>query len=205
LIIWLAQYYEIKVNIYNKKTNLNLSKMIDLYYKRNYGVNNSFFEKIAMIGAILGRGTEKQIKALSKFGKDYGMMLQIINDIGDFVPPRLNAGTEEKLSDDTYSDIKHGKLTLPIIYSLTHGSKKENKIIIEALTTSNINEDKLIKVTKLLLKNGSIDFSKKTALDFITNGKKHLRIFSKGKRTPLSTMEVIAWTNRYYKALKRLS
>ncbi|MFH1358909.1 MAG: polyprenyl synthetase family protein [archaeon] len=202
-ICYIGQFYEVSYNIYKPSMKLEFDHLLKLYYKRNYGVNNSFFEKIGMIGAILGSGTEKQIEALASFGKNYGMMLQIINDIGDFVPPKLNTGTEEKLSEDAYSDIKHGKLTLPIIYSLTHKSKEENKIIIESLSNPNIDKDKLIKVTKILMKNGSIDFSKKIALDFINQGKNYLKIFPKEKRMPLSTMEVIAWTNRYYKALSK--
>ena len=196
-IFYIGQFFEVSYNIYKPSIKLDFENSLQLYYKRDYGVNNSFFEKIGMIGAILGVGTKKQVEALANFGKDYGMMLQIINDIGDFVPPKDNLGTEEKLSEDAYSDIKHGKLTLPIIYSLTHGDKEENKIVIEALTNPNIEDNKLLEVTKVLVNNGSIDFSKKTALDFITRGKKHLKIFPKEKRMVLSTMEVIAWTNRY--------
>lgn len=202
-IFYIGQFFEVSYNIYKPSLKLDFDDLLQLYYKRDYGVNNSFFEKIGMIGAILGEGTKKQVETLANFGKDYGMMLQIINDIGDFVPPKYNLGTEEKLPEDAYSDIKHGKLTLPIIYSLTHGSKEDNKLVIEALTNPNIEDHKLIEVTKTLVRNGSIDFSKKTALDFITQGKKHLKIFSKEKRTALSTMEVIAWTNRYYKALSK--
>jgi len=202
-IFYIGQFFEVSHNIYSPLIKLDFEYLLNLYYKRNYGVNNSFFEKIGIIGATLGKGTKIQIEALANFGKDYGMMLQIINDIGDFVPPKYNLGTEEKLPEDAYSDIKHGKLTLPIIYSLTHGNKKDNQIVVEALTNPELKKSKLIGVTKILVKNGSIAYSQKMALNFIIRGKKHLRIFSKEKRTPLSTMEVIAWTNRYYKALSK--
>ena len=177
--------------------------MLDLYYRRNYGVNNSFFEKIAIIGATLGRGTKKQIEVLTNFGKSYGMTLQIINDIGDFVPPKYNLGTEEKLPEDAYSDIKHGKLTLPIIYCLINGTNEEKEQVIEALTNKNINEDKLLEVTRILVNNGSIDFAKKTALDFSKKAKSYLEIFPKEKRSLFEELCFIAYTNRYYKALRK--
>jgi geranylgeranyl pyrophosphate synthase len=199
---YIGQFFEIELNIYNSKTKLNWKELIDLYYKRNYGVNNSFFEKIGTIGAILGEGTKKQIKSLSEFGKNYGMMLQIINDIGDFVPAKYNDGTEEKLPEDAHSDIRHGKLTLPIIYTLT--KDKENKeIIIEALNNKKIKRTDLVKVTKILINNGSIDFSKKVAMDFMNEAKKSIQNFPIEKRRFLSSMGVMAWTNRYYKALER--
>ena len=202
-IFYIGQFFEVSHNIYSRSIKLDFEYLLNFYYKRNYGVNNSFFEKIGIIGAILGNGTKIQIEALANFGKDYGMMLQIINDIGDFVPPQYNLGTEEKLPEDAYSDIKHRKLTLPIIYSLTHGDKKDNQIIVEALMNHGLEKNKLIEITKILVRNGSIDYCKKTALNFIIKGKKYLRIFSKEKRMPLSAMEVIAWTNRYYKALSK--
>jgi len=202
-IFYIGQFFEVSYNIYKPSLKLDFDKLLQLYYKRDYGVNNSFFEKLAMIGAILGKGTKKQVEALANFGKDYGMMLQIINDIGDFVPPKYNLGTEEKLPEDAYSDIKHGKLTFPIIYSLTHGNKEENKLVIEALTNPNIEDTKLIEVTKILVKNGSIDFSKKTALDFVRKAKSYLKIFPKDKKGLFEEMCFVSFTNRYYKALSK--
>jgi geranylgeranyl pyrophosphate synthase len=201
-IFYIGQFFEIEWNIYNSKTKIDWEELMDLYYKRNYGVNNSFFEKIGIIGAILGGGTEKQIKSLSEFGKNYGMMLQIINDIGDFVPQDENRGTEEKLSEDAHSDLIHGKLTLPIIYTLTKDNKNK-ETIIEALNNRKYKKSDLVKVTKILLKNGSIDFSEKVAMDFMKKAKKSIENFPTEKRKFLSTMGVIAWTNRYYKALEQ--
>jgi len=200
-IFYIGQYFEISANLY-PKVNLAWKEMIDLYYKRNYGVNNSFFEKIALIGAILGNGTKEQINALGEFGKNYGMVMQIINDIGDFVPPKYNAGTEEKLPEDAYSDIKHKKLTLPLIYTLIKGSESNKTEIKRILERDNPSEEELIKVTELLVNNGSISFSQKIARDFMEKAKKAINIFSKEERDPLSTMGVISWSNRYYKALK---
>lgn len=202
-IFYIGQFFEVSHNIYRSSIKVDFNHLLKLYYKRNYGVNNSFFEKIGIIGAILGGGTKKQVDALGQFGKNYGMMLQIINDIGDFVPPKYNLGTEEKLPEDAHSDIKHGKLTLPIIYSLVHGNEKENKIIIEALKNSNLEDNKFIEVTKVLVKNGSIDFSKKTALDFVKKAKNSLKIFPEEKRELIAGLCFMAYTNRYYKALQK--
>jgi geranylgeranyl pyrophosphate synthase len=163
---YIGEYIDINEIIYKPSMRINFDELLRLYYERNYKINDFFFEKIASIGAILGGGTEKEIKALANFGKNYGTMLQIINDISDFVPPEYNPGTEEKLPEDAYSDIKHGKLTLPIIYSLAYGSEEENKIIIEALTNPDIENNKLLKITEILVNNNSIDFSKKNSPSF---------------------------------------
>ncbi|MDD5341675.1 MAG: polyprenyl synthetase family protein [Patescibacteria group bacterium] len=202
-IFLIGQYIEVYSHIYSKDTKINFNKLMAVYYKRDDYVNNSFFEKIGIIGGILGRGTKKQIEALTNFGRNYGMMLQIINDIGDFVPPEYNLGTEEKLPQDAYSDIRHGKLTIPIIYCLTHGSSDEIKLVKEALTNKNIESKKLIEVTNILVNNGSIDFAKQTAHDYASKAKKYLKIFPTKVQDLIGEMCFMAYSNRYYKELQK--
>lgn len=202
-IFHIGQYIEVYEHIYSKDTEINFNKLMEVYYKRDDYVNNSFFEKIGIIGGILGKGTAKQIEALAKFGRNYGMMMQIINDIGDFVPPEYNLGTEEKLPQDAYSDIRHGKLTIPIIYCLTHGSANEIKLVKEALTNKNIELKKIVEVTKALVNNGSIDFAKQTAHEYASKAKKYLKIFSAKDQDLIGGMCFMAYSNRYYKDLQK--
>ena len=199
-IFYIGQFIEVNENLYNPKYELNWDSAMRLYYRRNYEVNNSFFEKIGVIGSILGKGTKKEIEALAGFGKNYGMALQIINDIGDFVPPEQNLGTEEKLPEDAYSDIKHKKLTLPVIYTLINGSDNDKKLIVKILS-GNFSNDNLNEVTKILTNNGSVDYSKKTALDFTHKAKSYLRVFSVKYQTILEELCFVAYSNRYYKTL----
>ncbi|OGN31703.1 MAG: hypothetical protein A3J01_02285 [Candidatus Yanofskybacteria bacterium RIFCSPLOWO2_02_FULL_45_18] len=200
---YIGQFFEIEKNVYSDTIELDWDKMLELYYKRNYGVNNSYFEKIAIIGSILGDGTKKQISALSEFAKNYGMAIQIINDIGDFVPPEHNLGTEEKLSEDAYSDIRHGKFTLPIIYTLIKGKDEERKLLIRALKNQ-ATTDELLDITKIVVNNGAIDYTKKIVSDFVKKAKSHLSFFSDQKIKDLfDEMCFISYSNRYYKELNK--
>ncbi|MFH1759135.1 MAG: polyprenyl synthetase family protein [Patescibacteria group bacterium] len=203
-VLYIGQFLDINVNLYKPKMNFNFDKMLNLYYRTNDGFNNSFFEKLAMIGGILGNGTERQIKALGNFGRNYGMALQIINDIGDFVPPEDNAGTDEKIPDDSYSDIKHRKLTLPIIYTLTKGSNEEREIIIKVLEKgkrATIKE--LRKITEILVNNGAIAYSQNIVRDFIHKAKSCLSVFKEKDRNLIEGVCFIGYSNRYYKALRK--
>lgn len=202
-IFYIGQFFEIDKNLYSDNTELDRDKMLELYYKRNYGVNNSYFEKIAIIGSILGGGTKKQVNALSEFGKNYGMALQMINDIGDFVPPEHNLGTEEKLPEDAYSDIKHGKLTLPVIYTLAKGKDEEKKLLIKALKNQAMPSE-LLDITKILVNNGAINYSRKIVLDFVKKAKSYLSIFDQNSKDLFDEMCFVAYTNRYYKELDKL-
>jgi geranylgeranyl pyrophosphate synthase len=202
-VMYIGQFFEIEKNLYSDNIELDFDKMLELYYKRNYGVNGSYFEKIAITGGIFGGGTEKQINALSEFSKNFGMVQQIINDIGDFVPPEHNLGTEEKLPEDAYSDIKHGKLMLPVIYTLVKGRDKEKTLLIKALKNQ-ATPAELLDITKIIVNNGAISYSRKIVLDFVKKAKSYLSIFDSETKDLFEGMCFVAYTHRYYKELDKL-
>jgi geranylgeranyl pyrophosphate synthase/predicted secreted hydrolase len=66
---------------------------------------------MARVGAILGGGTELQIEALGRFFEAVGLAFQIIDDV-------LNLRGFERDLKERGEDIRHGKLTLPIVKAL---------------------------------------------------------------------------------------
>ncbi len=203
LILESGQYLDVFENIYPEMGDASFEDMIKSCDERIYKVNASYFEKIAMMGAILANGSKEQINALANFGKNYGMMLLIVNDIADFLPSKHGFKTSEKIPEDSYSDIKHGKLTYPIIYTLHYGKPEEKEKLIKLIEKGKgINEDELMELTKILVNNGSIDFAKKRGVWYKNRAKKSLKMFDKESRRYLSSMCVISESNRYFKELK---
>lgn len=66
---------------------------------------------MARVGAILGGGTEPQIEALGRFFEAVGLAFQITDDV-------LNLRGFERDLKERGEDIRHGKLTLPIVKAL---------------------------------------------------------------------------------------
>jgi geranylgeranyl pyrophosphate synthase len=197
-----GEYIDVIENIYPKQKNTSFEGMMNLCDKRTYLINASYFEKIGMMGWILADGREEELISLGAFGKNYGMLLQIVNDIADFVPPQHDLKTCEKLVTDAYSDIKHGKLTYPIIYTLHKGAAEEKSKLIRIIEKANQAEPaELIELTQLLMRNGSMEFARKKGIEYYHLAKRALNGFDKEKRSYLDSMCVIAWTNRFYKAL----
>ncbi len=61
------------------------------------------------LGAKLSKGTKRQVEALERYGRSLGMAFQIADDALDLV------GDEQKVGKSLGTDLKNGKLTLPLI------------------------------------------------------------------------------------------
>ena len=195
-------------NTYQQTRNLTFNEQIALCDERMYKMNASFFEKIATMGAMVANESDSsKISSLSDFGRAYGMGLQSVNDIADFVPPRINSGTTEKTGNDAYSDVKHGKMTYPIIWLLENGSAKDKRVLEEILETGQEAKlPQLEKLTRVLVRSGAINFAKQKVKVYRNQAKHALhKAFSKNERKYLSTMCTMFDKNRYYEALKKVT
>ncbi len=71
-----------------------------------------FMAACCQTGALLGKKDKKVVDILERYGLDFGIAFQIVDDCFDLM------GEEKKLGKSLGSDIRRGKLTLPLIYFL---------------------------------------------------------------------------------------
>ncbi|OGJ15454.1 hypothetical protein A3K73_04265 [Candidatus Pacearchaeota archaeon RBG_13_36_9] len=201
-----GEYTDIFENTYSSAKAFSFEDMMNLCSKRIYQMNASFFEKIAQMAAIASdTKDEKKKEAVKKFGSNLGMLVQIVNDTADFVPEEENRGTCERYSSDSYADIKHGKLTYPIIWTLHRGTEEERNKLIEVLERGKLASSlELENLTRILVTNEAINFAISKAKEYAGQAKRELRVFSPEIRAPLSMSCSMAYTNRYYESLKKI-
>ena len=77
----------------------------DQYLRRIEGKSASLFRAAAKCGALIGKGSERDVSALASFGENFGMAYQIRDDLAD-------------LADVNSTDLKQHRVTLPIIHLL---------------------------------------------------------------------------------------
>jgi hypothetical protein len=200
---YVGQYLEVKENIYRPGMALSWERLMDDCRRRNFCVNASFYEKMARIAGLLANGAPQRIHALTDFGREFGLAQQIINDVGDFVPPSSNPGTDEKLPEDAYSDVKHRKLTIPIVFALVKGTASERRFVTELLSAPNMREEECVELTRVLVRGGAIDYAKAKAREHASAAKARLATFSASERLPFDELCFVAYCNRYYKELAR--
>jgi geranylgeranyl diphosphate synthase type I len=138
------------------------------YLEMISGKTGALLEASMRIGAIVGGGSEREVGALSAFGRKIGIAFQIRDDILGIT------GEESKLGKPIGSDIGEGKRTLPIIYALRRLPLTERKFLEEALGRGRVSESRLRRIVSMLHECGAIDYSVKLARRMVEEAKAEL-------------------------------
>ncbi|WP_058485269.1 polyprenyl synthetase family protein [Defluviitalea phaphyphila] len=105
----------------NKKVDMDT---INFIYKNK---TTAIIQASLKAGGILGKGNEKQINALEKFGYCIGMAFQIQDDILDII------STQEKLGKPIKSDERNGKATFVSLKGLDVSKKYVEELSKKAI------------------------------------------------------------------------
>jgi octaprenyl-diphosphate synthase len=100
---------------------------IDAYLKIIDAKTGALMATCCRAGALLGGAALEQTEALAAFGRKVGLAFQIIDDILDYT------GDEGVLGKPVGSDLREGKVTLPLIYALQRAPAADRKRLEEAL------------------------------------------------------------------------
>jgi octaprenyl-diphosphate synthase len=92
--------------------DLRESEATELAYRKTA----CLFSGCARLGAVLGRQPKHVEDALAEYGRNAGLAFQLVDDLLDFT------ASPEKLGKPVLSDLKEGKVTLPLIFALENGS-----------------------------------------------------------------------------------
>ncbi len=121
------------------------------------------------LGAILGKGNEKQKEILKKYGRRAGRAFQTYDDILGLY------GTKEKLGKPVDSDLKEGKKTLLMIKAYENGDEEQREKIKQALGNKNITKKQVEEVRKIVKETGSYKYSKRRVKEMIEKSKDVLK------------------------------
>ncbi|MCF8024666.1 MAG: polyprenyl synthetase family protein [Desulfobacteraceae bacterium] len=123
-------------------------------------------------GAMLADAPEEKENALTAYGKHLGLVFQIADDILDYT-----ADTSE-LGKTVGTDLKEGKLTLPLIHALNRARSADRRLMETVIANKNFTENDFKALLDLLEKYNGLDYAKTIAEDHLARAKKHLEIFA---------------------------
>jgi len=151
----------------------------------------SLFAASCQIGSILAGASEKEKKLLARFGTNFGMSFQIIDDLLDYT------GDEKTLGKPILSDLNERRITLPLIYTLNNRTSDRTRIT-ELMSQKNLDKESKIEILDLIKSNGALDYTRKKAEEFSLKSKKIMTGFSESKYrdTLFSILDFIVNRNR---------
>ena len=154
----------------------DLSITIDKYQEIIYAKTAILFSASTEVGGIIAEANNMQLQALKDFGKNLGMVFQIVDDILDY------CSKEEVIGKDLGNDFFEGKVTLPIIYLLSNANHAQKEFIkkkfIDNLQNNIRNKDDFKEILQLIEQYKALDFCKKIAQEFSFQAKQNLKIFA---------------------------
>lgn len=122
-------------------------------------------------GAMLGEVSETLEHALARYGLDLGMAFQLADDALDY------DSDEEQFGKAHGTDLREGRLTLPVIATLPHASVSEQAVIKEALLSQTITTEQFTRVIEIVNQYQGITATRQLAQEFADRAKAHLAPF----------------------------
>jgi octaprenyl-diphosphate synthase len=122
------------------------------------------------IGAMMGEAFIGAADGLARFGHNLGMAFQIVDDLLDFT------GSEDVLGKPVGSDLREGKVTLPLIHTIRVAGKKDKQWIENVLASRAADARAVRRMGKLVKHHEGIDYSLLKANEYVKACKKEIDI-----------------------------
>ena len=115
----------------------------------------------AEIGGLLGKVTPERQQALREYGFNLGIAFQIVDDLLDFT------GDTEAVGKPIGSDLREGKVTLPLIHMLSHTKdSRPGEIVRDIIASRNVTPEVWQELLVYLKQHASIDYANRRAEEF---------------------------------------
>ena len=138
------------------------------------GKTASLMASACELGAFLGGAEAEEVAHLSRYGRQFGIGFQIIDDCLDLV------GDEKKMGKSLGTDIRKGKPTLPLIYLLEKMTSAEKEKLKEMIVESQDGEA-IGEIRRLIEHYGTLERSMERAYQYIRSAKKELTCLRAGE------------------------
>jgi octaprenyl-diphosphate synthase len=131
------------------------------------------FSGCARLGAVLGAQPPSVAESLAEYGRNAGLAFQLVDDLLDFT------ASSEKLGKPVLSDLKEGKVTLPLIFALQYGvpndgasgAKEGRRLVAKVLEERDFVSVRPEQITRLVEETGALDHARSLAREYVCRAK----------------------------------
>jgi octaprenyl-diphosphate synthase len=130
------------------------------------------FGGCAQIGGMLGKIPGEREQALREYGFNLGIAFQIVDDLLDFT------GDAQSVGKPIGSDLREGKVTLPLIHLLRQEPDGVGAHIVrDVISSKAVTQEQWDDLLRRLKEHASIDYAYRRASEFADRAKKPLYAF----------------------------
>jgi octaprenyl-diphosphate synthase len=133
------------------------------------------FSACSQLGGILGSASDKNEELLRLYGLNIGIAFQLVDDVLDFT------STESALGKPVGSDLKEGKLTLPLIYLMRDGEPRDRELVRQVLKENGLGMVRRETITELLHEYGTVERALEKAHHYARRAKEVILEFPPGQ------------------------
>ncbi len=133
------------------------------------------FSACAQLGGILGSASAEDEELLRLYGLNIGIAFQLVDDVLDLT------STESTLGKPVGSDLKEGKLTLPLIYLVQEGEPRHREEVRRILRENGLSRAHRETIVQLVREYGTAERALEKARGYAQRGKDMLSGFPRGK------------------------
>jgi len=129
------------------------------------------FSGCGRVAAELAVMPTRKVQALESYAMNLGMAYQVVDDLLDFT------ATESVLGKPVASDLKEGRLTLPLIYLLEKGLPEHRAMVSSVLRDGAFETVARQEILDLLVSHGTLERTRRLALSFSEQAVQALSVF----------------------------
>jgi octaprenyl-diphosphate synthase len=123
------------------------------------------FSGCARLGAVLGGLEDAGEEALAEYGRYAGLAFQLVDDLLDFT------ASAEQLGKPVLSDLKEGKVTLPLIYAMENGHRDARELVARVLEEKEFDSVRPETIVALVQESGALDRARNLAHEYARRAK----------------------------------
>lgn len=120
----------------------------------------SLFSACTRLGAMIGGADETTEARLDEFAWNLGIAFQLVDDVLDFT------SHESVLGKPVGSDLREGKITLPLIYALAESKPEERRLVESVLNDGNYDHAPFEKILGFIERYHGIERARERAESF---------------------------------------
>lgn len=126
------------------------------YMKVIYCKTAKLFEAATRLAAVITQQDKAAEQAMADYGKYLGTAFQLVDDIMDYT------ADAKEMGKNVGDDLSEGKPTLPLLYTMEHGTDEQKRLIREAIEHGNGMEN-LEEILSAMQQTGALNYTQKRA------------------------------------------